>query len=253
MNVLIIEDEILAAQRLSLIIKQYDNTINIIDIVESVEDAVAWLSTKAHPDLLMVDIHLADGHSFEIFKKVSVKKPIIFTTAYDQYALDAFQLFSIDYILKPITALALANALNKYKLLSNNFVPEDYGNVLQDVKDNFTAKYKNRFLAKVGQRLFFVPVKDVAYFAADNKIVYLVTNEGKKYIVNITMEKLETMLDPVHFFRANRKFMVHANAIEQVRPYDNNRLLVIIKDIPTLEEIIISREKTADFKSWADT
>jgi two-component system, LytTR family, response regulator LytT len=252
MTVLLIEDEMLAAERLSLIIKQYDSTIIILDVIESVESAVEWLSTKAHPDLLMVDIHLADGHSFEIFKKVAVKKPIIFTTAYDQYALDAFQLFSIDYILKPITALALASAINKYKLLSNNFVPEDYGTVLQDVKDNFTTQYKNRFLAKVGQRLFFVAVNDVAYFLADNKIVYLVTNEGKKYIVNITMEKLETMLDPIHFFRANRKFMVHANSIEQVRPYDNNRLLVIIKDIPALEEIIISREKVSDFKTWAD-
>jgi DNA-binding LytR/AlgR family response regulator len=242
----------LAAERLSLIIKQYDGSIIILDVLESVEAAVEWLSTKAHPDLLMVDIHLADGHSFEIFKKVSVKKPIIFTTAYDQYALDAFQLFSIDYILKPITAIALANAINKYKLLANNFIAEDYGTVLQDVKESFTTQYKNRFLAKVGQRLFFVPVKDVAYFVADNKIVYLVTNEGKKYIVNITMEKLEIMLDPVHFFRANRKFMVHANAIEQVRPYDNSRLLVIIKDIAAQEEIIISREKTTEFKNWAD-
>jgi two-component system, LytTR family, response regulator LytT len=164
MTVLIIEDEMLAAERLSLIIKQYDNAITILDVVESVEAAVEWLSTKAHPDLLMVDIHLADGHSFEIFKKVSVKKPIIFTTAYDQYALDAFQLFSIDYILKPITAIALANAINKYKLLANNFVAEDYGTVLQDVKESFTTQYKNRFLAKVGQRLFFVPVNDVAYF-----------------------------------------------------------------------------------------
>jgi DNA-binding LytR/AlgR family response regulator len=252
MNVLIIEDEMLAAERLSIIIKQYDSTIIILDVLESVEAAVEWLSTRAHPDLLMVDIHLADGHSFEIFKKVSVKKPIIFTTAYDQYALDAFQLFSIDYILKPITAIALANAINKYKLLANNFVAEDYGSVLQDVKENFTTQYKNRFLAKVGQRLFFVAVNDVAYFVADNKIVYLVTNDAKKYIVNITMEKLETMLDPMHFFRANRKFMVHANAIEQVRPYDNSRLLVVIKNIPALEEIIISREKTTEFKNWAD-
>ena len=253
MNVLIIEDEILASERLSLLIKQYDSTINILGSLESIEEAVKWLSTKAHPDLLFVDIHLADGHSFEIFKKIAVKKPIIFTTAFDKYALDAFQLFSIDYILKPVTAEALANAFTKYKLLASGFVPADYGAMLQDVKESFSTKYKNRFLAKVGQRLFFIPVKEIIYFVAENKIVYLVTTEGKKYIVNIIMEKLETMVDPTLFFRANRKFMVHADAIEQVRPYDNNRLLIIIKNIASTEKIIISRERTTDFKNWADS
>ena len=252
MNVLIIEDETLASERLSMLIKQYDASIKIVGSVESIEEAVEWLSTKPHPDLLFVDIHLSDGHSFEIFKKVQVKKPIVFTTAYDQYALDAFQLFSIDYILKPITAEALASAFGKYKSIAVNNITEDYGSILQDLKENLTVKYKNRFLAKVGQRLFFIPTKDVAYFVADNKIVSLVTTEGKKYIVNITMEKLETIIDPTHFFRANRKFLIHADAIEQVRPYDNNRLLVIIKDAASAEEIIISREKVTAFKNWAD-
>ena len=252
MNVLIIEDEALASDRLAMLIQQYDASINIAASVESIEETVEWLSTKPHPDLLFVDIHLSDGHSFEIFKKVQVKIPIIFTTAYDQYALDAFQLFSIDYILKPITAEALANAIGKYKSISANNISQDYSSILQNLKENLTVKYKNRFLAKVGQRLFFIATKDVAYFVADNKIVSLVTSEGKKYIVNITMEKLETIIDPTHFFRANRKFIVHAGAIEQVRPYDNNRLLVIIKDTAATEEIIISREKVAEFKNWAD-
>ena len=252
MNVLIIEDEGLAAERLVMLIKQYDASIKIVGSLESIEEAVEWLSTKPHPDILFVDIHLSDGHSFEIFKKVLIKKPIVFTTAYDQYALDAFQLFSIDYILKPITSAALASAFNKYKTIFTNNINQEYGNILQELKENLTIKYKNRFLAKVGQRLFFISTKDVAYFIADNKIVSLVTTEDKKYIVNITMEKLETIVDPTHFFRANRKFLIHADAIEQVKPYDNNRLLVVIKSSTIKEEIIISREKSTEFKNWAD-
>ncbi|MFC4263178.1 LytR/AlgR family response regulator transcription factor [Ferruginibacter yonginensis] len=253
MNILIIEDEQLAIERLTLLLKTYDEKINVLGAVESVEEAVEWLSTKTHPDLLFVDIHLADGHSFEIFKRVIVKKPIIFTTAYDQYALDAFQLYSIDYILKPITAASLANAINKYKVMVANTAQPNYKVLLNELKENIATKYKNRFFAKIGQKLFFIAVHEIAYFIADNKIVHLVSTDGKKYIVNVTMEKLEKLVDPSLFFRANRKFMVHIDAIEQVRPYDNNRLLVLIKNIAIAEDIIISREKVAAFKLWADS
>jgi two-component system, LytTR family, response regulator LytT len=252
MDILIIEDEILAAQRMQMLVKNYDPTINIVACLESVEEAVEWLSTKKQPDLLLVDIQLADGHSFEIFKKVQVQKPIIFTTAYDQYALDAFQLLSIDYVLKPVTAEALSNAFSKYKSLTQPVVPaNNYVDALQYVKESLTVKYKNRFLGKVGQRTYFIPIQEVAYFVADNKIVHLVARDGKRYLKNATMEKLEQILDPALFFRVNRKIIIHIDCIEQVKPYDNNRLLVIVKEITNTEEIIISREKVTEFKTWA--
>ncbi len=253
MDILIIEDELLAAERMQMLVKNYDPSINIVGILESVEEAVEWLSTKKQPDLLLVDIQLADGHSFEIFKKVEVHKPIIFTTAYDQYALDAFQLLSIDYVLKPVTAQALSNAFAKYKSLTAQVAPvNNYAEVLEYVKENLSAKYKNRFLGKVGQRTYFIQVQDVAYFTADNKIVHMVARDGKRYLKNATMEKLEQILDPKIFFRVNRKIIIHIDAIEQIKPYDNNRLTIIVKGIPTAEEIIISREKVAEFKIWAD-
>jgi two-component system, LytTR family, response regulator LytT len=254
MDILIIEDEILAAERMQMLVKNYDPSINIVGILESVEEAVQWLSTKKQPDLLLVDIQLADGHSFEIFKKVQVQKPIIFTTAFNQYALDAFQLLSIDYVLKPVTAEALSNAFAKYKSLTQQpDTVNNYADVLQYVKENLTEKYKTRFLGKIGQRTYFIQVQDVAYFTADNKIVHLVARDGKRYIKNATMEKLEQILDPQIFFRVNRKIIIHIDAIEQIKPYDNNRLIIIVKGIPSAEEIVISREKVAEFKIWADS
>lgn len=252
MDVLIIEDEILAAERMQMLVKNYDPTINIVGVLESVEEAVQWLSTKKHPDLMLVDIQLADGHSFEIFKKVNIQKPIIFTTAYNQYALDAFQLLSIDYVLKPVTAEAFSNAFGKYKSLSQNKnIVNNYDEILQYVKENLATKYKTRFLGKVGLRTYFIPVQDVAYFVADNKIVHLVSKEGKRYLKNATIEKLEETIDPQIFFRANRKIIIHIDAIEQVKPYDNNRLCITLKNSTITEEIIISREKVTAFKEWA--
>ena len=253
MNILIIEDEQLATERLHILLKQYDPSINIVDCLESVEETVNWLQKKTHPDLFLMDIHLSDGHCFDIFKKATTQKPIIFTTAYENYAIDAFQLFSIDYILKPVSSEALAAAINKYKNLSASFAPADYSVMLEQVKDSFSTRYKNRFLAKVGQRLFFVMANEVAYFYADNKIVYLVDREGNRFILNTTLEKLELLLDPQQFFRINRKIIVHAEVIEQVKPAANNRLKITLKGIQTPDDITISREKIADFKVWADS
>lgn len=241
----------LAAERLQSIIKNYDASINVVAVLESIEESVQWLQAKPHPDLLFVDIHLSDGHSFEIFKKVNLQKPVIFTTAFDNYALDAFHLFSIDYILKPVTAEALATAMNKYKNLAA-MAAVNYSLLSDAVKENFGTRYKNRFLAKVGQRSFFLQADEVAYFFADNKIVYLVDKEGNRFIINFTLEKLEPLLDPHDFFRINRKMIIHSKAIEQVKPYFNNRLKLSLKGVKADEDIIISRERVGDFKEWAD-
>lgn len=253
MIVLIVEDEVLAQERLQLLLKAYDPSITIAGCLESVEETINWFNTKPHPDLLLLDIHLSDGESFEIFRRTSIQKPVIFTTAYENYAIDAFQLFSIDYILKPVTAEGIAAALNKYKNLAAAFAPKDYQLLIEQVKDNFSNNYKTRFLAKVGQRLFFIGAAEVAYFAADNKIVFLIDKEGNRFVINTTMEKLEAELNPKHFFRLNRKIIINADAIEQVKPYQSNRLKLQLKGISAHEEIIISRERVAEFKQWADT
>lgn len=251
MDVIIIEDELLAAERLQMLLKNYDPGINIVASLESIEESLQWFQTKNHPDLIFLDIHLSDGHSFEIFKKVNILKPVIFTTAYDNYALDAFQLFSIDYMLKPITEQALAAAINKYKSLST-FSVANYSLLNDSVKSNFKSRYKDRFLAKVGQRSFFVHSGEVAYFFADNKIVYLVDNEGNRFVINFTLEKLEPILDPHDFFRINRKAIVHSKAIEQIKPYFNNRLKLGLKNLKPDDEMIVSRERVSEFKSWAE-
>lgn len=252
MDVVIIEDEILAAERIQLLIKNYDPLINIVAVLESIEESVQWLQTHTPPDLLVADIHLSDGHCFEIFKKVNFQKPVIFTTAFDNYALDAFQLFSIDYILKPVTAEALAASFNKYKSLAGTLVNTNYPLLSEQLKENFSNRYKDRFLAKVGQRSFFLQADEVAYFYAENKVVYLIDLEGNQFIINFTLEKLEPLLDPHDFFRINRKMIVHCKAIDQIKPYFNNRLKLFLKGIKPNEDMVISRERVSDFKAWAE-
>jgi len=252
MNVLIIEDEMLAAERLQLLLQSYDPGIKVLAVLDSIEDSVQWLKTKPHPDLIFMDIQLSDGQSFDIFNQVRLHKPVIFTTAYDQYALDAFQHLSIDYILKPVTAEALANAMRKYQTLSSGFVPPNYSHWANQVKDSMQNRHKDRFLAKVGTRTFFIQTDEVAYFTADNKTVYLVDKEGNRFIINYSIEKLETQLDPYYFFRINRKTIVYSKMIDLVKPYYNNRLKLSIKNLKTDEEFIVSRERVSAFKKWAD-
>lgn len=199
----------------------------------------------------MMDIHLSDGHCFEIFKQVRIQKPVIFTTAFDSYAITAFQHYSVDYILKPVTAETLASAFNKYKQMATVFMAPDYQSWPAIIKEHTPNRYKDRFLAKVGPRTFFIQAEDVAYFSADNKIVSLGDKEGNRYIVNYTIEKLEPLLDPHQFFRVNRKMIVHSKSIEQVRPHFNNRLKLSLKNIKLPEEVIISRERVPAFKKWA--
>lgn len=252
MKVLIVEDETLAAQRLQHLVKEYDPTIEIVGVAESVEETIEVVQKQPLPDLLLMDIQLSDGHSFEVFKRIDIRKPVIFTTAYDQFALEAFKHFSIDYILKPITAFALKSALDKYKLMSSYLSP-NYEGLLSAIASIQPAnEYKNRFLAKVGQRLFFVEVNDVAFFQADNKIVYLVDKEGNRFVIDYTLEKLEAVLDQKLFFRLNRKFIVKVSAIDHIKPFYNNRLKLSVKGASSSDEMIISRERVAEFKAWAE-
>jgi len=250
MKVVIVEDERLASERLKTLLLEYDPSIEIMACLESIEDTVQYLKQYAYPDLLLLDIHLSDGHSFEIFNQVNYNRPVIFTTAYDQYALEAFKMFSIDYILKPVTLEALAAAINKLKSVSVSFSAMDFNRVLPELKGQ---QFKKRFLGKVGQRLFFITTDKICFFQADNKIVYLVDKEGNRYVVEYKMESLEEQLDPQQFFRLNRSFIVSIDAIDQVKPYYNSRLKLSVKCITSQEDIVVSRERVAGFKQWADT
>ncbi len=252
MKIVIIEDELLAAQKLEMLIHQYDPAIEVMATLESIEETVHWFQTKSSPDLLMMDIHLSDGSCFEIFKKVQVNKPVIFTTAFDEYALNAFSHFGIDYLLKPISAETLATALNKFKSLTTSFALPDYQQWSDQLNKQSARIFKERFLAKIGSRSFFIETNHIAYFSADNKIVYLHDVEGNKYIISYTMEKLESLLDPHLFFRINRKYIIHSRIIQQVKPHFNNRLKLVFKNVMPNEEILVSRERVPAFREWAE-
>ncbi len=249
MKVVIIEDEELAAERLCLLLQQYDETIHVVKHLYSVRESIQWLQANEQPDVLFLDIQLADGFCFEIFKAVHFKKPVIFTTAYNEYALDAFQVLSIDYLLKPITIEGLTKALNKLKLLQPGFQPINY----QQIQSVFeTANYKSRFLAKAGQKMFFVETNAIEYFKADDKIVYLSDNDGNRLVIDYTLEKLEGILNPKEFFRLNRQVIARYSSIAQIKPYVNSRLKLLLRSGAKTEEVILSRERVHDFKAWAE-
>lgn len=251
MRVLIIEDEALAAQRLRLLLNECDSAIEVIACIDSIEDAILWFEHNNHPDLLLLDIHLADGYSFEILKKSSYRNAVIFTTAYNEYALQAFQYYSVDYLLKPVTSAALKKALDKYKFITAQ-QKIDYTPLLNAFKEFQSVQYKERFLARVGQKMIFVKSNEIAYFRAEDKVVYIIDRQGNKLPIDFTLERLESVLDPRKFFRLNRKIIVAIDSISQVRPYYNSRLMLHLKDGQKSEDMIISRERVPEFREWAE-
>ncbi len=249
MNVLIIEDEIPAAEKIERYLLKYDSNIKIMGKLQSVEEAVVWLQENDQTlDLIFSDIQLTDGLSFEIFQKHPVNIPVIFATAYDEYALDAFKLNSIDYLLKPVTFMDLSNAINKLKT-----VKEEFGDTSEKVKkvaqDAETRKYKARFMVKLGEHIHSIQTEDASIFYAEGRTAYLVTNSGKKFIVDFKLEDLENLLNPESFFRVNRTFILNIHAIKDVLVYSNSRLKITPK-IDFDQEIIVSRERVAAFKDW---
>ncbi len=253
MTTLIIEDEKLAAERLQLLLQQCAPGTAVQAVIDTVEETAAWLAANPCPDFILMDIQLADGSAFEIFRQTAMKVPVIFTTAYDKYALEAFKVLSIDYLLKPVTAEALSAAIEKLTILrpaahSPSFSYSQLMQLLQQAKQH----YKTRFVGKVGQKLFFVEASEVAYFVADSKIVSLFATDGNHYIIDYTLEDLEKLLDPLQFFRINRSIIVRAKAIDQVKPYINSRLKIIFKAGQQNSEAVVSRDRVNDFKRWAN-
>ncbi|MFT3705225.1 MAG: LytTR family DNA-binding domain-containing protein [Agriterribacter sp.] len=252
MKVLIIEDEHLAVERLRLLLQEYDSNIEIVATLDAVAPAIEWFNTHPQPDLIFLDIELGDGMCFTIFSEASVKCPVIFTTAYDHYALDAFQLFSIDYLLKPVTLQSLASSIQKYReMISFHHSPQDITRLLE-VLQSAGKNYKERFLVKSGTRMFFIEDANILYFFADDKTIFLVDAEGTRFVIDFTLDKLQEMLNPKYFFRLNRKILCRITSIKEVKTYFNNRLSVLLQAGKTKDEIIISRDRVAAFKLWAE-
>lgn len=250
MKVVIIEDEKPAARRLSRMLNEMG--IEPLAMLHSVEEAVNWFYNNNHPDLLFLDIQLSDGLSFEIFEEVEVKSAIIFTTAYDEYALKAFKLNSVDYLLKPIDSDELENAVNKYKnfhdsKMNQSFNFEQIKNLISPSQKN----YKKRFTVKIGQHLKMISIESIECFYSENKAIHIHTIDNRSYLIEDTLEQLETKLQPETFFRVSRKYFVNINAIKDIISYSNSRLKIILQSYCE-SEIIVSRERVKDFKYWID-
>lgn len=254
MDVLIIEDEEPAAERLVGLLKQYDASIIPLAILSSVEDVVKWFTDHRQPDLVLLDIHLSDGLCFDIFKQVQVKCPIIFCTAYDQYVLDAFQVHSIDYLLKPVQYQKLEKSLKKMEEIRSQMKPAGsdlhFNEIINIIKTS-QHTYKSRFMVKTGNRIKAIKSSEIAYFYSRNKVTLLVSKEGQSFPLDYTLDELMTMLDPVMFFHVNRNLIIHIDAVKEVHPYFKGRLKLVLS--PQQEdEIVISSQKTPLFKAWLD-
>lgn len=250
MNCLVVEDEIVAAERLSGLIKNCDSSIEILAVIQSVKNAVTWLNTNPAPDLIFMDIQLADGLSFEIFEQTIVKTPVIFTTAYDEYALKAFKVNSIDYLLKPIDQKELSRAIEKYK--ENIAVREIPIQVFDNILHSLTKNYKNRFVIKVGEHIKVFDTEDVQCFYSMEKYAFLQNKAGRDYAIAYSLDQLEDLLDPAKFFRINRKFLVSFSAISDIISYSNSRLLLKLKTNES-KDLIVSRERVQEFKRWLES
>ena len=250
MKVIIIEDEEAAATRLAKILHDTDPSLEILATLESIKHTVEWLSQNKQPELIFADIQLADGPSFEIFNKVKVTAPVIFVTAFDSYALQAFKFNGIDYLLKPVKKNDVASSLEKFKSFNQAAVnPEiDYKEVLSSIVSKKTS-FQKRLVIRIGQTIRTVEIADVAYFYTEEKIAFVCMQDGKRLPLDFTLDELETILDPSIFFRINRQFIIYIKAIESMFTYSKSRIKIVLKPA-TETETIVSSERSADFKEW---
>lgn len=252
MKVLILEDEHGAARNLSDILLELEPDIEILAIIESVGEAVLWIQNNPKPQLGFFDIRLADGESFEIFEKVKINFPVIFTTAYEEYALRAFKVNSIDYLLKPISKESMEFALDKYKSIYTRDEPVDNENLLkiiQELKFNNPVKYKKSLLVYIGDQILPVAVQDIAYFHLENELVYCITHKNDSYIIDQPLDRISGQMDPEAFFRANRQFIVSRKAVNKVAQHFHRKLKLIVSPAPK-EDILVGKTKATLFKEW---
>ncbi len=250
MKTIIIEDEAFAADALENMLLKIRPQAEVLAKLESIEESVEWFQKNQFPDLVLCDIHLSDGSSFEIFKQVEVKSPVIFTTAYNEYAIEAFKVNSVDYLLKPIKKEDLEQAIKKYEGLKQNSLSRELQNIQNLISTSASSK-KSRFMVKSGQVIKTIPSEEVAYFLAEEGVVLLVNFEGSRFVINYTLDQLEQQLDEKIFFRANRQIIVNINAVKEANPYFKGRLHLTVE--PRLkDDQIISSSKASAFKDWLD-
>lgn len=251
MKVIIIEDEQAAVERLQSILMELDPGIDIVAVIESVEETVSWFCRHEPPDLLLLDVQLSDGISFEIFNAVKVECPIIFTTAYDQYAIQAFKLNSIDYLMKPIDKHELRNSLKKYDRIKDRTLTSAMRNIdaLLESLQMKKPSHKTRFLIKRGDSFFSISCEDIVAFFIEHQLVCIMTKAGRHYATDHTLNEIESMIDPKKFFRINRQMIVALDSIASIKDYFNGRLkLTLTHEIK--RELLVSRGKVGDFKAW---
>ena len=248
MKALIIEDESIAAQALESLIKETDPEVDIIAVLQTIEESVEWFEENQMPDLVFMDIHLADGSSFAIFEKVDISCPIIFTTAYDEYALKAFEVNSIDYLLKPINKGDLERALNKYKSFTASASKSSLEGLLEQM-GGLKKKYKNCFLIPERDKLIPLATSNIAYIFIDTKTVKAIALDGHNYYLNQTLDEIMAQLDPEVFFRANRQFIISRHAVKDLSVWFGNKLAINLI-VPVPEKIIVSKARVGEFKAW---
>jgi len=249
MNIIIIEDEKPAARLLQRKVEKLGLTINTL--LHSVEESICWFQNNPHPDLIFLDIQLSDGLSFEIFENITIKSAVIFTTAYDEYALRAFKLNSIDYLLKPIDEEDLETAIEKFKArnLSTPNLSLDFEMIKKMLVNPVDRTYKKRFTIKMGQQLKMINIEEIECFYSENKGTYLHTFDNRDYLLDHTLEQLETEIDPKEFYRVSRKFIIPMKGIKEIQMHSNSRLKVILPSYNE-DEVIVARERVNDFKEW---
>lgn len=252
MKVLIIEDEAPAYRHICSLLEKNHPNMEIIDVLDSISDSINWLKNHNPPDLIFSDIKLADGLSFEIYKQIQVDSPIIFTTAYDEYMIDAFKTNGIDYLLKPIDQANLNRSILKFeRLTKTDASSQNAMEKLMNMLEKREESYKTRFLVKLGTRLLPVQVENIAYFQSTRGSTDIILQSGKKLVIDQTLEELQSALNPAHFFRLNRQFLAQIGSIDSIHQYFNGKLKVALKPISS-EIVIVSREKARSFKNWID-
>ncbi|MBK9981793.1 MAG: response regulator transcription factor [Saprospiraceae bacterium] len=255
MEIFIVEDEELAVKKLQKTLQAIDPDLHVAGTADSIASAVEWLKGHTQPDLILMDIELADGQSFEIFNLIEVKSPVIFTTSYDEFALKAFKVNSVDYLLKPVQKDELENALSKFRSMKKVYADKkqedpQFSTLVKELQQTLQHKeYRQRFLVKHLQKMVSIEVDRIAYFFSDDRLSFFKTADDKKYVVDYTIDEIENMLDPNQFFRINRAFLVSIKSIDQINDYFGNRLKLNLK--PTIDkEALVSREKVTPFKEW---
>lgn len=251
MKILLIEDENAAARRLEKLVMKVDSNAEVVAILDGIRNSVNWLKKNDHPDLILMDIHLSDGPCFKIFEEVEINIPVIFTTAYDEYALKAFEVNSVDYLLKPIKMEDLEQALKKYRRFygkTDEFKPNQQ---LADFIKEISSPAKKRFTIRIGSKIRLVYEKEIAYCYTSDKITFICTFDNKRFPLDLSMDGLENALDRNSFFRINRQYIINISAIEEMYAYSKSRVKVSLNPAPE-DDLIVSVERSGRFKKWLE-